>query len=153
MLLINAIHDSEILAAVNRIEVSVVKALQQIDKKLESGEAMFRLFDNGLRAYKESVLHDTKVSQKQILHHQYLEQIRTDKDVSFPHRKILEFLLTQYDFSTGLFREVHFSKLVKESRVGKNRAKCYLSLLENKGLICKREDGYRKLFNVRLPEQ
>ncbi|CAB1062171.1 hypothetical protein D1BOALGB6SA_6947 [Olavius sp. associated proteobacterium Delta 1] len=57
--------------------------------------------------------------------------------------KILNHLAAQYDFNKGIFMEVDFSKLVKECRIGKNKAKDYLDLLVKKGRIESRSDGYR----------
>jgi len=75
--------------------------------------------------------------------------LRHDKDLRYPHLKILDFLDGEFDSTKNEFKEVHFSKLVKESRVGKNMAKSYLSLLEQKGYIQKRSDGYRIFFKLR----
>jgi len=78
----------------------------------------------------------------------FTEKIRNDKDLRFPHRKILEFLLGQYDFEKKEWREVNFSRIVREARIGKNKAKSYLTLLETKGYVEKREDGYKKWWRV-----
>ncbi|MDA2933576.1 hypothetical protein MYX82_04465 [Acidobacteria bacterium AH-259-D05] len=122
----------EILQRVVRIEA----ALQQDG---------FQFFNNALRSYKDNLLKETQIKG---LLNKYSERIRCDKDLRFPHRKILDFLLTQYDFSKNEFKEVHFSRLVREARLGKNKAKSYLSLLEQKGYVKQRNDGYRKLFSI-----
>jgi len=75
--------------------------------------------------------------------------IRQDKSLRYPHRKILDFLIEQYDYQKGKFREIHFSRIVKECRLGKNKAKEYLDYLAEKGLIDSRSDGYRKFYGVR----
>ncbi|MDA2934366.1 hypothetical protein MYX82_08480 [Acidobacteria bacterium AH-259-D05] len=126
----------EILQRVMRIE----DALQQDG---------FQFFNNALKAYKDSCLKETQISKRQILVNQYIKKCQLDKDLSYPHTKILNALLDQYNFSEHRFKEIHFSRLVREARLGKNKAKGYLSLLEQKGYIEKRNDGYRKFFKVR----
>lgn len=66
----------------------------------------------------------------------------------FPHRKILEYLAQQYDYGEKAYVEVNMSRIVKECRLGKNRAKEYLDCLESKGLLVKREDGYRVWYRI-----
>ncbi len=68
--------------------------------------------------------------------------------LQYPHRKILDFLTGEYDPANKRFKESHFSRLVKEARLGKNMAKEYLGLLERKGYIERRTDGYRKYFKI-----
>ena len=110
---------------------------------------MFGIFDNGVRVYTENLLKEAGGSRsKQVLEH-WRSRIRDDKDLRFPHRKILQALMEEYDFSTGEFRPVHFSRLVREARVGKNMAKSYLSLLQEKGIVAMHDDGYRKWFRIR----
>ena len=59
-----------------------------------------------------------------------------------------DFLLGQYDPAKKRFTESHFSRLVKEARVSKNMTKEYLGLLERKGYIEQRTDGYRQYFRI-----
>lgn len=139
---------SEIFQSVTRIEDDLKEGLKQIEERLAAGQGLFEFFDQGLKAYREHVLKDVQVSNKQKLLHQFSERIRLDKELGFSHRKILDFLLGEYDLVTGQFNEVCFSKLVKESHVAKGKAKTYLSLLERKDYIKKREDGYRILFKI-----
>lgn len=74
--------------------------------------------------------------------------IRQDKSLRYPHRKILDFLIEQYDYEKGVFKEVHFSKIVRECRLGKNMAKNYLEFLVEKGYLGRRDDGYRVWYSV-----
>jgi hypothetical protein len=67
-----------------------------------------------------------------------------DKELRHPHIKILNYLSDQFDMQTGKFEEVNFSKIVKECRVGNNKAKGYLDLLVEKGLIKSMSEGHRK---------
>ena len=49
------------------------------------------------------------------------------------------------------FTEIHFSRLVREARIGENMAKSYLDLLLRKGYIEIRDDGYRKFYRIKTP--
>ena len=134
--------DSELLERIRKIENSLTRGLDKVEEKLSKG--IFEIFNDGLKTYKEGLLKESNAS-KRIL---WLERIRADKDLRFPHRKILDFLLDQYDFTRNEFKEVQFSVLVNGSRIGKNMANEYLSLLEQKKYIQKRSDGYRKFFKI-----
>ena len=63
------------------------------------------------------------------------ERIRNDVELRFPHRKILDVFLGQYDFAHAQFRELQYSRLVKHARIGKSKANTYLGLLEQKGYL------------------
>jgi len=74
--------------------------------------------------------------------------VQKNPELRFPHRKILEFLAGQYDYEKKQFKEVMFSTLVKECKLGKNKAGDYLEDLENQGLVKKRSDGYRVWYRI-----
>ena len=78
-------------------------------------------------------------------------QLSRDVALRFPHRKIVEALLRQYDPSTGGFRALPFSRLVREARVSKSRAKSYLSALQHREYIERWRDGYRTWLRIRSP--
>lgn len=140
--------NSKILERFDKLEQVVTDSLQELEDKLNMGEETFLLFNNGLKAYKERHLYDVKVSDSNIVLNKLSEKFRNDKELRYPHRKILEFLLSQYDFDKSEFNEVYFSQLVKEAHLGKNMADSYLSLLKQKSYIQKRTDGYRTYFKI-----
>jgi hypothetical protein len=128
---------------------NMMHRLKSIEEKLHWGEDTFHFFRDGLGAYRERFLKDTPVSQINSPISNLHNKLLHDKELRFPHRKIIEFLLQQYDFKTNNFEEVCFSDLVKGARIGKNMTNDYLALLEYKGYIQKRSDGYRKFFKIR----
>lgn len=140
---------AEILQRVTRMEHTLDEGLREVRQKLTSGEETFQFFKDGLSAHKDRALKDTELSNAQTAINKWAEKIRRDKELRFPHRKILDALLQQYDFEKHNFNEIQFSKLVKEAHVGKNAAKAYLALLEQKGYVEKRDDGYRIFFKIR----
>lgn len=77
------------------------------------------------------------------------EKIRNDLELRHPHMKIIHYLAGQYNYQEGSFLEVHYSRLVKECRIGKNKASEYLGLLIDKGLIETRSDGYRRFYMIK----
>lgn len=80
---------------------------------------------------------------------QWSARIRADTEIRFPHRKILDLFLCEYDSASDRCPEIHFSKLVRAARIGKNKAKGYLDVLEAKGYIQTRTDGYRVFYTLK----
>jgi hypothetical protein len=74
--------------------------------------------------------------------------VANDRSLRFPQRKIIECLLLNYDYDSGLFRELHFNSVVKQAHVGKNAARDHLKHLEQSGYVHCRFDGYRKFFRI-----
>lgn len=140
--------NNEILQRVVGIENSLTQGLKQIEEKINLGQEGFQFFNDGLQAYKERNLKNLQISITGVSTMELSAKIRADKELKFPHRKILDFLLGQFDFKTSKFGEVHYSKLVRECHIGTNMANKYLSLLEKKGYIEIRDDGYRKFFKI-----
>lgn len=138
---------AEMLERVTRIEQSVCEALKVIDAKIGHDALMF--FDESLRMYRERCLREAHMTASSAVIARLAEKVRQDRDLGFPHRKIMDVLLMQYDFQLADFKEVHFSRLVREARVGKSRARAYLSTLIGKGYVLERDDGYRKCFRPR----
>ncbi len=128
------------------VEQGIHLKLNQLEDRLKSGEELFQLVQDGLKAHKKRTTESQQVTQ---LH----ERIRHDKDLRFPHRKIAEFLTNQYDYHHKHFKEVHFNKLVAQTKIGKNKAGEYLDVLSKKGYIQKRTDGYRNFYKMHQEEE
>jgi hypothetical protein len=116
-----------------------------ISGRLAAAEPVLQLFADGLEAYRSRLLRENRLGR---IRSEILSGIAADPECGFPHRKIIDFLLSEYDFAKDDFREVHFSRLARQARVGKNRAQSYLSVLERKGFISRRSDGYRMFFRI-----
>jgi len=99
---------------------------------------------------KSKIFKEHNLDEASRIKNQVLSKIQCDIGLKYPHRKILDFLLSQYDYSTGKFKEIHFSKIVKECRLGKNMAKGYLDNLAERGYLKKRDDGYRVWYGMKL---
>ena len=99
-----------------------------------------------MEAYRTRLLHENRFGR---IRQELLARISVDPDLRFPHRKLLDFLVGEYDYNKDQFEEVNFSRLVKECKVGKNKAQGYLSVLEQKGFVVRRDDGYRIFFRIR----
>ena len=134
----------EILRRLN----TLADELREIKESLMKAQAGFQFFEDGLKAYGERSLKEIHGSQSQAVLNQFVERFRNDAELRYPHRKILDVLLRQYDFTKREFGSIHFSRLVKEAHVGKNKAKGYLSFLEQKGYVERRETGYRTFFRL-----
>lgn len=139
------ISDERILERLDQLERSLVDNLQILESRLAAAEPAMRLFDDGLNAYRTRLLHENRLGR---IRQELLARISVDGELGFPHRKILDFLVGEYDYSRDEFKEVNFSRLVRECRIAKNRAQGYLSLLEHKGFVVRRDDGYRMFFRI-----
>ena len=135
----------EILQRIQEIDGSVKERLQRIENQLAAGQSVFQLSNEGLTSYRKRLMKEDNTAK---LVASVSERVRVDKELHYPHRKILAFLIGRYDPTQRQFGEVHFSGLVKRARIGKNMAKEYLGLLERKGYIERRTDGYRKYFRI-----
>ncbi len=115
---------------------------QQLDQLQEQGRRTFQFFNKALS-------NDKKTKQKNLQSKNIiLEQIYSDPDIRYPHQKIIQYLLNQYDYETKQYKKVYFSKLVKETRIGKNKANEYFSLLMDKGLLQRSTDGYKVFYEI-----
>jgi len=137
--------DTEILQKLSRIEETLAHGLSRVEQQLGNGKEAFQFFKDGLQAYRNRSLSQSATAT---LHGKWLAKISQDKELRFPHRKILEVLLNQYDFEKGQHLELHFSKLVRLARLGKNKAQSYLTLLIQKRYIAVRNDGYRLFYKM-----
>lgn len=142
------------------MEKDIVDLFYYFDKKLaemmsiqrESLEilnAQDQIARYGLEGYKAKVIQDEKNKDVSSLKESLFERVRNDKELRHPHIKILNFLADQYDLQKNQFIDANFSKIVKECRIGKNKAKEYLDLLIEKALIETRTDGYRVYYRVK----
>lgn len=140
--------ESEILQRVAVIERSIREGLQRIEQQLSRGSETFAFYSEALGQYRNRILKEQGEEFQRGIIDRLREKFCLDKELRYPHRKILDFLLSRYDFQTGHFQEVIFSELVDGARVGKGTAKQYLTLLGAKGYIVKRSDGYRIYFKI-----
>ena len=141
--------EGELIERIGRIETAFTKRLARIEDQLSAGETLFGVFSDGMWLHKERLLRELGFSAARRAFDEFQSRIRADKTLRFPHRKILDVLMDQYDHAGGRFKWINFSRLVQDSRVGKNAAKSYLSTLERNGWIDVRSDGYRKWFRMR----
>ena len=145
---IETANNSEVLERLDRLERSFTESLRVLELRLAVAEPLSRVFNDGLEAYRTRLLHQNRQGR---VRQELLTRINTDGELRFPHRKILDFLGGEYDYNKDEFKEVNFSRLVKECRIGKNRAQGYLSVLVRKGLVTRRTDGYRIFFRIAAP--
>ena len=115
---------------------------QQLDQLQEQGRRTFQFFNKALSNDKNPK--QKNLQSKNII----LEQIYSDPDIRYPHQKIIQYLLNQYDYKLKKYNKIYFSKIVKDARIGKNKAKEYLSLLIDKELLLKSTDGYKVFYEI-----
>ncbi|VTR66899.1 hypothetical protein DESC_530013 [Desulfosarcina cetonica] len=127
-------------------KLDALMAAQQ--QSVEILNAQDQLTRHGLDGFRERVIKESRMQDVGGFREHLSEIMLNDKELRHPHIKILNYLADQCDMHTGKFKEVHFSKIVEEARVGKNKAKGYLDLLD-KGLVECRSDGYRVYFRIK----
>lgn len=139
----------QFFARFESFEALMKERLDRIEARIASNSEPADFFSEALKAYRGKVNAEFESEKKRSKLDRLSEIFRRDAMLRYPHRKILDFLLSQYDFRTESFKEVHFSRLVRESRIGKNMANTYLKPLEDKGYIERRSDGYRVFFKIK----
>ncbi len=143
-------ENSKTLATrLNQLEQTILNRLQQIEATLQNGKNTFTFFNNALNCHTDITLQDLTKNAPDNPVNIWHEKIRNDPEIRHPHRKIMETLINEYDYLKKQFKPIHFSKIVKESKVGKNKAGEYLDLLSKKGFILKEETGYRTFYKIR----
>lgn len=140
----------EMLERVKKIEENLSESIEPIRRHLEERYECNYVVRYGLEGFRERVVR--LYSEKRAFNPQawLFQVIQKNPELRFPHRKILEYLSRQYDYEKKEFREVNLSAIVRQCRLGKNRVHEYLRDLEGKGLLQRREDGYRVWYKITI---
>lgn len=133
-----------------RIEDAILELSDQFTKHLEKNKDQDCLLNYGVVDFREKIVKSCKEQEAYNPLNWLLQVIRNNPDLRFPHRKILEYLSQQYDYGKKQFQEVNHSTIVRGCKLGKNKAKHYLNDLAVKGLIARREDGYRVWYKIAM---
>lgn len=139
----------DILLGIERIERVVTEKIEPVRKQLEQRAEYDLVVKYGLEGFKDKII--KSCNEKTAFDPQawVIKTIQKDSSLRFPHRKILEYLSRQYDYEKKAFKEANHSAIVKECRIGKNKASKYLKHLEGMGCIEKRHDGYRVWYRIK----
>lgn len=139
----------DIIKRVEKMEEVLTGRFNQLEDKLETGEDTFLLIRDGLKGYKERCLKDIVDTGGTSTIHKWREKARTDESLKWPHKKILDFMIGQYDYQKKQFKEKAFNEIVAGAKIGKNMAKEYLHVLQQKGYVDHKDTGYRHLYQIR----
>lgn len=124
-----ALGQETILDRLDRIEASMADIGAALEVRDETDSALKVLADD-LLGYRKQILAEAHLAEGESCEQRILDRLSRDVALRFPHRKIVETLLGQYDPSTGEFGALVFSRLVRDARASKSRAKSYLSELQ-----------------------
>ena len=127
----------------------VMEEIKPIKKQLEMNSEYDFIIKYGLEGFREKIIKSNKENLTFNPQTYIMQLIQKEPLLRFPHRKILEFLARQYDYEKKAFKEANFSTIVKECKIGKNKAGEYLKLLGEKNLIRRRDDGYRVWYRLK----
>ena len=136
-----------------RFDKALSEKIRPVLKFIEEREEYDLVIKHGLEGYKERVKRSITTGQRFDPITWIAGILQKEPELRFPHRKILEYLSRQYDYEKKAFKEVNYSTIVRECRLGRNQAKGYFKLLEQKGLLARRTDGYRVWFHARFEWQ
>ena len=133
---------------VKRIGKNIAEKIEPIKKYIEGNGEYDKLIKYGIEGYRNSII--KSIETKEVFNPQswLFNAIKDNQSLRFPHRKILEYLSQKYDYNSKSFKEINYNKIVKECRIGKNKAKEYIKLLIDKGFIKERFDGYRVWYKI-----
>lgn len=131
----------------DRLEENVTR-LDAIQRSRSAVDDVLGVLAEGLAAYRQRLLREHSVAEAAVAERRLLGRVARDEALRFPHRRLLEALLAQYDAVSGSYGELPFSRLVRVAKVGKSRARGYLSLLERREYVVRRRDGYRTWFRI-----
>ncbi len=138
---------------IEELESEEIKILKDLSKNNEHKEY---LISHGIEGFEKFITENLEKTIKSDTTGRLYAFFIKDKSLGHPHHKILSFLLEQYDYEKNVFESIHFSKLVKECKIGKNKAKEYLDVLVEKGYVQSHDDGYRVWYSIaekHLPEE
>jgi hypothetical protein len=120
-------------------------ALANIDAKLAGAPDAFLFFRGGMDALKASW---GLTAGAKGLTEKWFVDIANDPELGYAHRKILDVLGAQFCPMSRRFKEVHFTRIVKEAHLCTRRAKGYLDLLVRKNYLARSTDGYRVYYRA-----
>ena len=138
--------------SIYRIEKKILEIQDLLERELELQQERNIIFKYGLEGIKEHF--KGQLSKHKIdASHKLFEVYRNDTRLRYPHEKILKVLISKYD--GHVFGFINFNSLVKEAKIGKNKASEYLATLEDLGYILIRRVGKKHLYkiNVRILEK
>ncbi len=136
------IANHEIRTAVDEIKSYVHQQIDRLDQRLSVGTDALTFLDTALSNYRNAHLN---LSSKP---HRLLATYAADPTLRFPQRKILECLLSKFDYHRSRFLEIKLTQIVKEAHVSKGAINAYLAPLISRQLIVKRTDGYRVWLRI-----
>ena len=137
----------ELVKHLDHIEGTLSNGLEQLNETLSTVTETIQFVDDALRAYRKRFLKQSMNVNHKLT--KWYQRMADDTELRFPHRKIIEYLLTLYDDGKEEFKEAFFSRIVRHCKLGKNMAKDYLILLEKRRYIVSRDDGYRVHYRIR----
>lgn len=142
----------ELEKSILRIEKKILEIEELLRKEFELQDERNIIMRHGLQGLIEH-LKDQISKHKIDVRHKLFELYRNDTKLRYPHEKILKVLISKYD--GHVFGFMNFSNLVKEAKLGKNKASEYLATLEDLGYIQTRRVGKKHLYkiNVRILEK
>jgi len=141
----------DIFERVNQLEQVLLNRINRLEELISVGKEGFEFINGGLKVCRDAMLKESQINAPDGPIAIWNKRIQKDKDLRYPHKKIMEALLEQYDYQQSQFKKTHFSQLVKDAKIGKNKANEYLQMLKNKGYVEQEKTPYRTFFRLKYP--
>lgn len=139
---------SDLHGKISKIETKLQEQNNLLQQIIDNSLQNQYLINHGILGFKEMVLDKFEKQSKENKINRLYSIFMHDKDLTHPHKKILSYLLEQFNLGKNCFDSINFSKIVRNCKLGKNKAKEYLDLLTKKGFIEKQNDGYRVWYCI-----
>ena len=142
----------ELEKSILRIEKKILEIEDLLRKEFELQDERNIIMKHGIQGLIEHL--KEQISKHKIdFRHKLFEMYRNDTHLRYPHEKILKVLMSTYD--GHVFGFMNFNSIVKEAKIGKNKASEYLAALEELGYVVIRRVGKKHLYkiNVRILEK
>ena len=139
---------SDLHGKISKIETKLQEQNNLLQQIVDNSLQHQYLINHGILGFKEMVLQKFEKQSKENKINRLYSIFMHDKDLTHPHKKILSYLLEQFNLENNCFDSINFSKIVRDCRLGKNKAKEYLDLLIKKKFIEKQNDGYRVWYCI-----
>lgn len=133
--------------SIYRIEKQILQIQELLEKEFELQQERNIIFRYGLEGIKHHFKEEHS-NHKIDVRHRLFEIYRNNTKLGYPHSKILKVLMSKYDGHA--FGFMNFNQIVKEARIGKNKASEYLSLLEELGYILSKRAGKKHLYKINV---
>ncbi len=146
---------SEDLSKANEEQARIILKLeernQKTEEKLLEMEESLEIFKYGTKAIKDKHIEEYRKKGKleEIdFQHKLILLIRQDKGLTEPHKRLMEFMINQFDDLSHKFKEVPYKDIKRGAPVSESRLSKYLKDLVEKGFLIRKGEGHHVFYKT-----